>query len=61
MRDSEYLAAKDRVDMLKAIEALLDGKIKVFEKTVQFMNKRMDLILRAGMDPSVYYKSSGRK
>lgn len=60
MRDSSYLAAKDRVDMLKAMEALLDGKIKVFEKTCQFMRKKMDLILRSGLsDPQLYYKRNG--
>lgn len=60
MRDTEYLAAKDRVDMLKAVEALLDGKIKVFEKTVQFMNKRMDLIIRSGINSNVY-ATTGKK
>jgi len=60
MRDSAYLAAKDRVDMLKAMEALLDGKIKVFEKTCQFMRKRMDLVLRSGLsDPNLYYGRNG--
>lgn len=59
MRDKEYISAKDRIDMLKAMEALLDGKIKVFEKTCQFMRKRMDLVLRSGLsDPQLYYKKS---
>lgn len=57
MRDSEYVAAKDRLDMLKAMEALLDGKIKVFEKTCQYMRKRMDLILRSGLSGSDLYVS----
>lgn len=61
MRDEAYLAAKDRVDMLKAVEALLDGKIKVFEKTCQFMNKRMDLVLRSGLSSSQLYVTSGNK
>jgi hypothetical protein len=55
MKDPEYIAAKDRVDMLKAMEALLDGKIKVFERTCAFMKKKMDLILRSGLsDPKLY-------
>lgn len=61
MRDSEYVAAKDRLDMLKAMEALLDGKIKVLEKTCQYMRKRMDLILRSGLsDPQLYYNRNGK-
>jgi hypothetical protein len=55
MRDPDYLAAKDRLDLLKAMEALLDGKIKVFEKTCQFMRKKMDLILRSGLSSSQLY------
>jgi hypothetical protein len=55
MRDSAYVDAKNRVDMLKAMEALLDGKIKVFERTCAFMKKRMDLVLRSGLsDPQLY-------
>lgn len=57
MRDTEYLAAKERVDMLKAMEALLDGKIKVFERTCVFMKKKMDLILRSGMSGSQFYST----
>lgn len=60
MRDSEYLAAKDRLDMLKATEALLDGKIKVFEKTCQYMRKRMDLVLRSGLSGSNLYPTGGK-
>jgi hypothetical protein len=30
MRDEAYIAALDRINMLKAMEALLDGKIKTF-------------------------------
>ena len=57
MRDSAYIAAKDRVDMLKAMEALLDGKIKVFERTCQFMRKKMDLYLRSGMSTTLHVTS----
>jgi hypothetical protein len=57
MRDSAYIAAKDRVDMLKAMEALLDGKIKVFERTCAFMKKKMDLYLRSGMSTTLHVTS----
>jgi hypothetical protein len=60
MRDAAYLAAKDRVDMLKAMEALLDGKIKVFERTCAYMKKQMDLVLRSGLSGSNLY-STNRK
>lgn len=54
MRDAAYLAAKNRSDMLKAMEALLDGKVKVFERTCAFMKKKMDLILKSGMSTNMY-------
>ena len=60
MRDEAYLAAKDRLDMLKAMEALLDGKIKVFEKTCAFMKKTMDLILRSGLSGSNLYNNGNK-
>jgi hypothetical protein len=61
VRDQDYLAAMDRVGQLKAFEALLDGKIKVFEKTCSFMKKKMDLILRSGLSGSQLYVTSGNK
>jgi hypothetical protein len=61
MRDPEYVAAKERSDMLKAMESLLDGKIKVFERTCAYMKKRMDLILRSGLSGSNLYITNGNK
>lgn len=61
MRDEAYLAAKDRENMLKAMEALLDGKIKVFERTCAFMKKKIDLILRSGLSGSQLYTNSIKK
>lgn len=49
-----YTEAQDRIDMLKAIEALLDGKVKVFENTCRYMKKSIDLVLRSGMDVNKY-------
>lgn len=60
MRDSEYVAAKERHDMLKAMESLLDGKIKVFERTCAYMKKKMDLILRSGLSGSNLYSTGGK-
>lgn len=56
MRDTDFTDACDRVNMLKAMEALIDGKIKVFERTCAFMKKRMDLILRSGLGNDKLYK-----
>ena len=61
MRDEAYTTTKDRLDQLKAMEALLDGKIKVFERTCQFMRKKMDLILRSGMSDANLYVTTGKK
>jgi hypothetical protein len=60
MRNVEYVQAKERTDQLKAMEALLDGKIKVFERVCSFMRKRMDLILRSGLSNSQLYVTSGK-
>lgn len=50
----EFVAAQDRIDMLKAMEALIDGKVKSFENTCRYMKKQMDLIIRSGVDPNKY-------
>lgn len=47
-RDPHYQAANDRIDQLKALEAMLDGKIKVMENVCRYMRKQMDLVLRSG-------------
>ncbi len=61
MRDPEYLAALDRVDMLKALESSIDGRIKVLENVCRYMRKRMDLILRSGLSGADIYNTQGRK
>lgn len=55
MREPDYLAALDRVNMLKATEAMMDGKIKVMERTCSYMKKQMDLVLRSGLSGSNLY------
>ena len=54
-RDDAYMAALDRVNQLKATEALFDGKIKVMENVCRYMKKQMDLILRSGLSGSNHY------
>lgn len=48
-RDEDYQSALERIDMLKATESMIDGKIKVMEKLSTFMRKQMDLLIRGGM------------
>ena len=50
----DYTEAQDRIDMLKAIDALLDGKVKVFENTCRYMKRQIDIVLRSGMDVNKY-------
>lgn len=51
----EYVAAQDRIDMLKAMLDLMEGKIKVFENVTRYMRKEMDLIIRSGSVDSNRY------
>ena len=53
-RQADYVSAVDRVSMLKALESLLDGKIKVFENVCRYMKKEMDILIRSGMTSDKY-------
>lgn len=53
-QNKAYVDAQERINMLKAMEALVDGKIKVFENVCRYMKKQMDLVLRSGIDPNKY-------
>ena len=55
-RQDEYVAAQDRIDMLTALESLLEGKIKVFENVCRYMRKEMDIVIRSGIDPNKYVR-----
>lgn len=59
-RDPAYSAALERIAQLKALEANMDGKIKVMENVCRYMRKQMDLILRSGMSNADYYVTQGR-
>jgi hypothetical protein len=52
----DYTEAQDRIDMLKAVDALLDSKVKVFENTCRYLKKQMDIVLRSGIDPNKYVR-----
>lgn len=51
-----YMEALDRYNMVSAMEALVDGKIKVFERTSAYMKKQMDLIIRGGLSDKGLWK-----
>lgn len=51
-----YVDAQDRIDMLKAVESLLDSKVKVFENTCRYMKVQIQLVLRSGMDVNKYVR-----
>lgn len=52
--NQDYKNAQDRIDMLRAIENLMEGKIKVFENVCRFMRKEIDILLRSGMVGNKY-------
>lgn len=61
VRDTDYVAALDRLNQLKALESNFEGKLKVIENVCRFMRQQMYLISKNGaIDPSGYI-TSGRK
>lgn len=49
MRHVPYRDAMDRFAAMKALEAHIEGKIKVFERVSSYMKKSMDLVIRSGL------------
>jgi hypothetical protein len=52
----DYVEALDRIDLLTALESLMEGKIKNFENVCRYMRKTMDTINRSGIDPNKYIR-----
>jgi len=50
----DYVKAQDRIDMLIAMESLVEGKLKVFEKVCQYMRKEIDIQNRSGYTGDKY-------
>jgi hypothetical protein len=48
-RDKTISDLSDKLNTLKALEVVIDGKIKVMERTCSYMRKKMDLIIRSGV------------
>ena len=53
-RDPEYQKLLDTVNTLKMVEALMDGKVKVMERVTAYMKKQMDLIIKSGVNTTLY-------
>lgn len=53
---ADYTGAQDRIDMLTALECLIEGKIKVFENVCRYMKKQIDLTIRSGIDSNKYLR-----
>ena len=49
-----FVDAQERINMLKAMESLMDGKIKVFENVCRYMRKQMDILIRSGVGSNKY-------
>ena len=57
----EYVEAQDRVDMLTALESLMEAKMKNFEIVCRYMRKQIDIMNRSGIDPNKYMTVGGIK
>jgi len=55
-RQVDYVSAHDRIDMLTAIESLMEGKIKNFENVCRYIRKQMDIAIRSGVDSNKYIR-----
>jgi len=53
-KQADFVSAQDRLDMLLALESLVEGKIKVFENVCRYMKKEMDILIRSGMTGNKY-------
>lgn len=51
-QDPQYVAALDHLNKLKMLETLLDGKIKVMERTTAYMKKQVDILIKTGQMPN---------
>lgn len=48
-KDELYTNYQNRFDQLKAMEAMMEGKIKVFENVCRFIRKTIDIEVRSGI------------
>jgi hypothetical protein len=53
-KQADYVAAVDRLNALKALEQLMENKVRVFENVSRYMKKQMDILIRSGINPDKY-------
>lgn len=53
-KNPKFVDAQERINMLKAMESLMDGKIRVFENVCRYMRKQMDILIRSGVNSNKY-------
>lgn len=61
VRDEQYAASLDRINMLKAIHSFVDGRIKGLENACKYMRKQVDIVMRSGMVGGNIHNSIGKK
>lgn len=49
MKDTDYLAALDRLAQLQAFESNFEGKVKVLENVCRYMRQKMYLLSKSGV------------
>ena len=45
-RNSKFVEIQDHIDMLTALETLLEGKTRIFKEVRTYMRKQIDILLR---------------
>lgn len=60
IQDTDYAAALDRVNQLKALESNFEGKIKVVENVCRYMRQKMYLISKSGVPYENITVTSGK-
>jgi hypothetical protein len=56
-QDEDVAAITDHLDTLMGLELLLEGRVKVMENVCRWMRKRMDMIIRSGVDPDFFIRA----
>lgn len=53
-KSADYKAVQDRIDMLTAMKALMEDKVKVFENVCKYMKVQMDLVKNGNFNSNKY-------
>lgn len=61
IKDPSYSAALDRMNQLKALESMFEGKLKVIENVCRYMRQKMYLISKSGVSDAQYRPTQATK